>query len=340
MYKKTKKLLTNHYVLCYNKSNICERTELRMNKLVKKTIMFIAAATAAVSVHITGFAAGFTDMPSDPVMKTALENAVSNGLLNGYETGEIKPDGKITRAEMSAIITRCFGATKTADISGFKDVPADAWYYDSLSKGVAMEAFKGDGANLNPENNITFQETFTVISRIFDLQDMDESSINGLADKDKIDDWAKEFVVKVFTGGYWGQGITELRPNDYITRGEFAILMDRLVQLYVNEPGEYDSLEDVNVVIRTGGVTFNEVTNTKRIIVGDGADGDVVFTKSDLNAVVGRAGNIVPAETVVTSLRLTVVGAQASIGSTIERVKGKTYNGIKGTVFNLGTISF
>ncbi len=311
-----------------------------MNISMKKICVGLLAGLTAVSMSITGFAAEFTDMPTEPVLKTALENAVENGILSGYDTGEIKPDGKITRAEMSTIITRAFGVTATADISAFKDVSPDAWYYEYLSKGVAMGAFSGDGQNLNPENNITFQETFTVISRIFDLQEMDEASIDHLTDKDMIDDWAKEFVVKVFTGGYWGADITELRPNDHITRGEFAVLMDRLVQVYITEPGEYSELEDVNVLIRTGDVKFNEVINTKKIIVGDGADGDVIFNKSDLNAIVGRGGSIVPAETVVTSLRLIVPGATANIGKSIEREKGKTYYGIKGTIFNLGVVSF
>lgn len=311
-----------------------------MNISIKKKCISIVAGVMALGMSITGFAAEFSDMPTEPVLRTALENAVENGILSGYDTGEIKPDGKITRAEMSTIITRAFGATKTADISEFKDVSPDEWYYEYLSKGVAMGAFSGDGKNLNPEDNITFQETFTVISRIFDLQEMDEKSIDHLADKDKIDDWAKEFVIKVFTGGYWGKDITELRPNDHITRGEFAVLMDRLVQVYITVPGEYDELADVNVLIKTGDVTFNEITHTKRIIIGDGVEGDVTFKKSDLNAITSRGGNVIPAETIVTSLRLMVPGASAAIGSTVERVKKETYYGIKGTVFNLGTISF
>ena len=307
-----------------------------MNKILKMCIPVLAAAV--ISVGGNAFAADFVDMPSDPVMKQALENAVENKLLNGYETGEIKPNGNITRAEMSAIITRCLGAAKTADISKFVDVSKSEWYYEALSKGVAMGAFKGDGEYLNPENNITFQETFAVVSRIFDLGEQDEASISALTDADKIDDWAMEYVLKVFTGGYWGEGITELRPNEYITRGEFAILMNKLVQVYVDEPGEYNELEDGNVVIRTGDVVINSAVNTGKIIIGDGVDSGVSFKNSDLNKIVGRGGTVELLEsTKIQSIRLIVAGAIANVSGAVPK-ENHEYYGIKGTTFSLGAI--
>lgn len=307
-----------------------------MNKILKICMPVLTAAI--ISVGGNAFAADFIDMPTEPVMKQALENAVENKLLNGYETGEIKPNGNITRAEMSAIITRCLGAVKTADISKFVDVSKSEWYYESLSKGVAMGAFQGDGAYLNPENNITFQETFAVVSRIFDLQEQDETSIKNLTDADKIDDWAMEYVLKVFTGGYWGEGITELRPNEYITRGEFAILMDRLVQVYVDEAGEYDELEDGNVVIRTGDVVINNAVNTGKIIIGDGVEGSVSFKNGDLNQLVGRGGTVELLEkTQIYSVRLIVEGAVANVSGAAPK-ENHVYYGIKGTTFSLGAI--
>jgi len=309
-----------------------------MNRIIKKYMPVLAAAVITVGVSVNANA-DFIDMPTEPVMKQALENAVENKLLNGYETGEIRPDGNITRAEMSAIITRCLGAVKTADISKFVDVPETEWYYDVLSKGVAMGAFQGDGNLLNPENNITFQETFAVISRIFDLKTQDEASIANLTDKDKIDDWAMEYVLKVFTGGFWGEGITELRPNEYITRGEFAILMDRLVKDYIDESGEYSEIPDGNVVIRTGNVTFNNVAHDDKIIIGDGVDGIVTFNGSDLNDVLGRGGIVsIDDKTAVFTIRLVVEGAKA-IAPISSKKEGGQYYGIKGTNFSIGTIS-
>ena len=133
---------------------------------MKKSVKLIAALSAGVlSLQATAFA-DFTDMPEGEV-GAAIQTAVNNGLITGYEDGTVRPDGYITRAEMAAIIVRAMGATETSKTT-FPDVSADAWYANTVSVAAAMGAFKGDTAgNLNPENYITCQETYTVLSRVF-----------------------------------------------------------------------------------------------------------------------------------------------------------------------------
>ena len=95
-----------------------------MKKLFIK--LSILALSFAALCSTSAFA-DFTDMPTEPEAKTALELAVQNGLLTGYDTGEIKPYDNITRAQMAAIVVRAFGATKTADISNFADMNEEQW---------------------------------------------------------------------------------------------------------------------------------------------------------------------------------------------------------------------
>ena len=57
---------------------------------------------------------------------------------------------------MAQSITNAIGATKTADLTGYTDVPATKWYYDAMSKAVAMGIIFGYGNGLiKPEKNIT-----------------------------------------------------------------------------------------------------------------------------------------------------------------------------------------
>ena len=139
-----------------------------MNKSFKKLASCLLSAAVAVSAYAGVFAESFSDMPND-WRTAAIENAVANGLISGMGDGTVAPDANITRAQMAAIIVRALGARNAADISMFADVSQDAWYYDELAKAVYMNAFSGDGQNMNPENNITFQECFTVLSRVFGL---------------------------------------------------------------------------------------------------------------------------------------------------------------------------
>ncbi len=82
----------------------------------------------------------FTDMPDDWSTE-ALERAVSNGLINGYNN-RIMPKNNLTRAEMGTIINRAFGAKKMGSLAGYRDVPVDAWYYTEMKKAVYVEGLQ------------------------------------------------------------------------------------------------------------------------------------------------------------------------------------------------------
>ncbi len=281
-----------------------------MNKLFKTTVAAIMSAATMLSA--ASVFADFPDMPEDET-RVALENAVENGLLTGYETGEIKPYDNITRAQMGAIIVRALGATQTADLSEFKDMNESQWYYDAMSKAVAMGAFQGDGENLNPEANITFQEAFAVIARIFDLQssqDMDKiylstkkiealpeyttTALDEYTDSDKVAEWAFPTTLAIVEGRFWAPESKELRPTEYINRVEFAVLMDNLITTYVDEPGEYTEFEEGNVLVRSKDVVIDNVVGEKvDIFIGDGVDGEVTLGEGiNVNRFIQRGGTV------------------------------------------------
>ena len=166
---------------------------------MKKIISIILAVALMASLFVMPVLAEeptFTDMPNDWTTE-ALKNAVKNGLLNGYD-GKIMPNDNIKRSEMAAILVRAFGATKEADLSKFKDVPKSQWYYSEFAKAVEMKIFNGsDNGMMYPENDITFQECFAVISRLVSLPDMEANRLGRYSDAKSVDDWAKQSVAKI-----------------------------------------------------------------------------------------------------------------------------------------------
>ena len=130
-----------------------------------KITKIIAAAALCGAMLCTGSALAFEDMPSG-TMGAALEAAVDNKLLNGYDDNTIKPYNNITRAEMAAIITRAMSIRHNSD-TVFNDVSSGAWYADDVSKAVYMGAFEGDeNNNFNPIANATREEVATIIYRL------------------------------------------------------------------------------------------------------------------------------------------------------------------------------
>lgn len=280
---------------------------------MKKTAKLAALAAAAVLALQAPVFADFSDMPSDEI-GSALQNAVNNGLISGYDDGTVRPDANIRRAEMAAIIVRAMGATENSTKT-FPDVAADAWYADSVSKAVQMGAFNGDTAgNLNPENNITCQETYTVLSRVFQfigyprnfsdgtsdvMGQSDPAVLNVFTDKDSVASWATDYAAAIIQkGGFTGfNGL--LKGDAYITRGEFAYLMDVLIGTYIDEPGNYTANmidSSKSVVVRAGGVTIDGLTTDRNLIVAYSADiNGVKITNSTVNGVTAIMGCADPA---------------------------------------------
>ncbi len=277
-----------------------------MNNVFKRLVSAALAASLAISMSAVVFAdevvddtvdtsvadeaktveieVEFTDMPDD-WRTSAIKNAVANGLISGMGDGTVAPDSPITRAQMAAIIVRALGAKEEADISMFADVSTDAWYYKELSKAVYMKAFSGDGSNMNPENNITFQECFTVLSRVFGLENRvsKEQAAQALvlySDGNSVADWAVQYYGAIVSGGYWSGGEEMLlTPTDYITRGEFAVVMDNLVKLYISEPGTVTELPEGNVVVRCDDVVLDGIKHVGDLIVGDGVSAEKISLK-------------------------------------------------------------
>lgn len=273
-------------------------------KNIIKTFLSVAIA-GVMMMHSAAFAQEFTDMP-DNWTTGALERAVENGLLNGAD-GKIMPDDNIKRSEMAAIIVRAFGASVEADISMYPDMSQDKWYYSEFAKAVKMGAFSGtDDGKLNPEAPITYEECFTVISRIFCLihGDVTDSELyenvyteilDEWSDSENIAEWAKSYVSLVVGKGYWNGYEGKLKPHDtYITRSEFAVLMDNLIKTYINEPGEYTEFADGNILIRSEGVTLNGYNGDDIIIIGDGVNGETLLDNIvSTNEIISRAGKTI-----------------------------------------------
>lgn len=257
-----------------------------MKKTGTKIISAILIMVLTISMSSVVFADTFVDMPND-WRKTAIENAVKNGLISGKGDGRVAPDDNITRAEMASIIVRALGAKKEADLSKFKDVKEGSWYYKEFSKAVYMNAFEGNDQNLmNPTGNITFQECFIVLSKTFGLDiRMDEEEattvLSAYSDAGTVAPWAKIYYASIVKGGYWTGGPEgKLRGADYINRGEFAVVMDNLVKLYVDEPGQVTNVPDGNILVRCNGVSLDGLQTKHDVIIGDAVDANQISVKN------------------------------------------------------------
>lgn len=247
---------------------------------MKKQVLSLALSATMLASMLPkpAFAADntttFPDMPNDWSTQ-ALQNAVNNGLLNGID-GKIAAGENLTRAQMAAIVTRAFGTNGKANISSFGDVNAGDWFYDAMASSVLMGAFQGDGVNLNPNANITRQEAFTVLARLFTLSGGDQSVLSSYTDGAQVADWAKDSMASMVAAGYVKGSDNMLNPRSSITRAEFAQVMDNLVKTYFAD-SRLNVNANGNAVLNKAG-TLEGATISGDLIIGDGAaEGDVVL---------------------------------------------------------------
>lgn len=275
---------------------------------MKKTKITAIAMSCALMFGSVASAASFTDMPADEATRASIENAVKNGLLSGYEDNTVRPDANIRRSEMAVIITKACKVDKEGNISRFTDVKEGDWFYSAMAKAYEMGAFSGDGNNMNPNDNITFQECFTVISQVFDLVPpytrpskdsipdplpannvlsgsrlYDISSLDNFTDKAEIADWAKVFMAGVVSNGGWNGVDGKITPKAYITRAQFAQVMDNLIKNYIDEPTEITELPEGNTMIRCDGVVLKDLTTSDDIYIGDSVSANGI-TVENINA--------------------------------------------------------
>lgn len=237
----------------------------------KNTIAMVLAG--AMLLPSNAFAADlsqYRDFPNDWSAKS-LEQAIDDGLLNG-SNGMIDAKGLLTRAQMAAIVSRAFGAAKTASLDDYRDVLPSAWYYSDMGKAVKMGAFQGANGLLNPNAPITREEAFTVLARAFALEGGGSATLKDFVDGGTVSSWASESVAALVAGGYvnGANGMLNLKNN--ITRAEFAKVITGMAASYVGAEGVSGKTVEGNMIVRESGASLSGMTINGDLIIADSAD--------------------------------------------------------------------
>ena len=255
----------------------------------KRILALFLAAASCLSLAVSASAAGattrkaadFKDYDRTAWYAEAVSAAVDNGLLYGKSSTILDPNGDMTRAEMAAIINRSFGCYKTADISQYKDVSKNKWYFDDIAMASQMGTYVGRSSSaMAPDSPISRQEAMTVVARALEL-DYDayaKTDLTAFSDRGEISNWALTYVRAMVGADYiHGRGKV-LAPQDNISRAEFAQIFANIIGSYITAKGTYDKDIKGSVLVRTDDVILKDMTVEGDLIIGCGAaDGKIVL---------------------------------------------------------------
>lgn len=168
--------------------------------------------------------------PSGPV----LDNESHAAYLTGYDDGTVRPDGEITRAEVSMILYRLLtDASRAAyetKANGFNDVSPADWFNDAVSTLARAKVIEGypDGS-FKPDAPISRAELATLLTRLSVLVEM-HKDVKPVAFSDVAEHWAAPFI-KVAADNGWINGYTDgtFRPDNSVTRAEAVTMLNRML---------------------------------------------------------------------------------------------------------------
>lgn len=160
-----------------------------------------SVAQAALDLGVTYSSRWFTDV-ADTGYADELNTMATYGLLQGQEDGAYRPEGKVTRAELCALVCQVLNRGSSAPCP-FTDVPANAWYAPYVTKAyeIGMISGKGDGT-FDPNGLVTQEELITCMGRLADFLNANcHELLVGVADVsfdgaaiENYAQWAKPYV--------------------------------------------------------------------------------------------------------------------------------------------------
>ncbi|MDR2354734.1 MAG: S-layer homology domain-containing protein [Clostridiales Family XIII bacterium] len=234
---------------------------MKNKALTRKCLFLLSAVILALALPAAARAAD-TDIAGHWAEDT-LAQWSERGWLAGDGNGHYRPNDRISRAEFMALVNRMKGyAGQSADVEGFADVSARAWYYETVSAALHAGYINGLSASeMAPERPIARQEAIAMIARISNADDGDTAVLSAASDGEAVAAWAAGAVAASIEGGIVAGSDGRINPTADITRAEATVLLDRV---YSNArsfgfAGEYGP--------ESGKAEFSEVTVASRSVL-------------------------------------------------------------------------
>lgn len=172
----------------------------------------------------------------EPVPEAQLNKNDHIQYIQGYPDNTVRPEGLITREEVSAVFYRLLETEykwrMLTLVEGFKDVESNRWsvkHIATLANGSIINGYP-DGS-FRPSRYITRAELATIASK-FDKLSPSESNLFS----DISGHWASKYINSAALKG-WINGYPDgtFKPDQYITRAEFVTLVNNVLERRVHK---------------------------------------------------------------------------------------------------------
>lgn len=148
--------------------------------------------------------------------------------ISGYDNGNFKPDGNITRAETASMLYRVLDTESDNEKLTFSDLVNGAWYIEAVEEMSKAGVINGytDGT-FRPDNEITRAEFVTMIMQSKTVSEFESVPFSDV-DKSL---WSADYIYSAYKAGYIN-GYTDgtFKPDSPITRAEAVKIINSVLE--------------------------------------------------------------------------------------------------------------
>ena len=198
---------------------------------------YTVSAIFALKVDPADWVNPFRDVAADAWYFDAVRECSIEGLIKGTGASTFSPAEPLTRAAFLALLSRLDGGgIQGQDTENpYSDVSEDTWYYPAAMWGLRSQIAVGGGDGLfRPDAVISRQEMAVMMARYLDFtaQGATGGQTPAFPDEEAFAPWARESILRcgalgLLRGGDGGNFL----PGDSATRGEAAVVLQRLLHL-------------------------------------------------------------------------------------------------------------
>jgi hypothetical protein len=172
----------------------------------------------------------FTDVNNSLWYHEAVDYAITNKLMNGYDNGKFGPNDSLTRAQLVQILYNQAGKPAVTGTSTFSDVANGAWYTNAVLWASQNGIVNGYGTTFGPNDKITREQLAVILWRYAGKPAATQTSLN-FSDAGKVSSWAKDAMLWATEVGIIQGNENGLNPGGNATRAEAATMVMRYLKL-------------------------------------------------------------------------------------------------------------
>ncbi|MGY4688574.1 S-layer homology domain-containing protein [Salibacterium sp. K-3] len=224
---------------------------------VSAAMVAAAGAVTPADVQQADAAESFPDVDNDYWASDSIQKLAEDGVISGYPDGEYRPGEKINRGQVAAMLSAAFNLDVNEDAEApFEDLTDDSYFTPVAAavKEAGLIRGRQDNTMFAAGMDLSREQMATIMVRAFDLEPREDVEAD-VEDINEVHESHRDNVRILAQYDITDTANNMFRPDETVTRAQFAVFLDRAMQVDQDAEAEVANVQAVNNT--TVEVSFN-----------------------------------------------------------------------------------